>query len=85
MKKTPIFYHGKSPKSNIKYLKIPHLQVLTLGHFKKLHCKIFKTPSTFCIPLFWRHPVYFQYLQFNKYKYQSYVLIENKSRKETLR
>ena len=41
MKKTPIFYYGKSPKSNRKYLKIPDLQVLTLGHFKKMTLKNF--------------------------------------------
>ena len=31
----PIFYYGKSPKTNRKHLKIPYLQALTLGHVKK--------------------------------------------------
>ena len=32
----PIFYYGKSPKTNRKYLKIPDLQALTLGRIKKI-------------------------------------------------
>ena len=32
----PIFYYGKSPKTNRKHLKIPYLQALTLGHVTKM-------------------------------------------------
>ena len=32
----PIFYYGKSPKTNRKHLKIPYLQALTLGHVIKM-------------------------------------------------
>ena len=32
----PIFYYGKSPKTNKKHLKIPYLQALTLGHVIKM-------------------------------------------------
>ena len=32
----PIFYYGKSPKTNRKHLKIPDLQALTLGRVKKI-------------------------------------------------
>ena len=28
----PIFYYGKSPKTNRKHLKLPYLQTLTLSH-----------------------------------------------------
>ena len=32
----PIFYYGKSPKTNRKHLKIPYLQALALGRVKKM-------------------------------------------------
>ena len=32
----PIFYYGKSPKTNRKHLKIPYLQALTLGRNIKM-------------------------------------------------
>ena len=32
----PIFYYGKSPKTNRKHLKIPYLQALTLSHVIKM-------------------------------------------------
>ena len=32
----PIFYYGKSPKTNRKHLKIPNLQALTLSHIIKM-------------------------------------------------
>ena len=32
----PIFYYGKSPKTNRKHLKILYLQALTLGHIIKM-------------------------------------------------
>ena len=32
----PIFYYGKSPKTNRKHLKIPYLQALTLGRVIKM-------------------------------------------------
>ena len=38
----PIFYYGKSPKTNRKHLKIPYLQALTLGHVIKMTLYFFK-------------------------------------------
>ena len=32
----PIFYFGKSPKTNRKHLKIPYLQALALGRVIKM-------------------------------------------------
>ena len=32
----PIFYYGKSPKTNRKHLKIPYLQAMTLGRIIKM-------------------------------------------------
>ena len=32
----PIFYYGKSPKTNIKHLKIPYLEALALGYIIKM-------------------------------------------------
>ena len=32
----PIFYNGKSPKTNRKYVKIPDLKALTLVRVKKI-------------------------------------------------
>ena len=32
----PIFYNGKSPKTNRKYLKLPYLQALALGRIIKM-------------------------------------------------
>ena len=32
----PIFYYGKSPKTNRKHLKIPYLQALALGRVIKM-------------------------------------------------
>ena len=36
----PIFYNGKSPKTNRKYLKIPDLLALTLGRVKKITLQV---------------------------------------------
>ena len=32
----PIFYYGKSPKTNRNHLKLPYLQAVTLGHVIKM-------------------------------------------------
>ena len=43
----PIFYYGKSPKTNRKHLKIPYLQALTLGHVIKMTLYLYAIVSCF--------------------------------------